>query len=90
MDHDVEMLLKTLEPTIDKKCMEIKQKNEEKTKERLFMVMIIMFLTIPSCLIFFGINIIFSLIIMAIIFSIMLFITLPFIIKVESRGVCYE
>ena len=90
MDPNVEKLLKDLEPTIDEKCKRIKQKKEERTRERLFMLVIMMFLIIPSSLIFLGINIMFAFIVVAILLSIVFFTTLPFIIKIESRGVCYE
>ena len=90
MDRDVENLLDVLEPAIDKKCMEIKTKRKEKTQQRIFVIASIMLLIIPSLLIFLGVNVIYFLISAAIVISVVIFTTLPFVIKIESRGICYE
>lgn len=90
MDGNVEKLLNVLEPTIDEKCMELKKKTKEKMLQKLFAFSMILFLLIPSALIFLGINIIYFIIITAFVISVFIFTMLPFIIKIESRGICYE
>lgn len=90
MDGNVEKLLNVLEPTIDEKCMELKKKTKEKMLQKLFAFSMILFLLIPSALIFLGINIIYFIIITAFVISVFIFAMLPFIIKIESRGICYE
>lgn len=90
MDRDVENLLGVLEPAIDEKCMEIKTKRKEKTQQRIFVIASIMLLIIPSLLIFLGVNVIYFPIIAAIVISAVIFTTLPFVIKIESGGICYE
>lgn len=90
MDRDVDKLLKELGPTIDEKCMEIKKAKEEKMKERLFIFVSVIFLIFPSTLVFLNINIIYILLICVTVILAILFIALPFVIQMESRGACYE
>ena len=72
MNQDVENLLKVLEPSIDEKCKEIRHKKEEKAKERLFVFIIMILLIVPSSLVFIGLNLIYTLIIISILLSIIL------------------
>lgn len=55
MDN-IDTLLLALEPEIDKKCGEIKQRKKEKLMTRLFIVMAAAFLTIPAALVFMGVT----------------------------------
>lgn len=54
----VDILIKSLEPEIDMKCTEIKQKKSEKVLTGLFILVATMLLIIPVVLIFFGISLI--------------------------------
>ena len=90
MDRDVEKMLAVLETTIDEKCTEIKRNRKEKTQQSIFAIVSIMLLIIPSLLVFIGVNVIYFLIIASIVISVVIFTTLPLVIKIESRGVCYE
>lgn len=90
MDTDVEKLLNILEPAIDKKCVEIKRKMQEKNQQKIFIIVSMILLIAPSLLIFLGVNVICFLVILAMVISVVIFTTLPFVIKIESRGVCYE
>lgn len=90
MDRDVEKMLAVLEPAIDEKCTEIKRNRKEKTQQSIFAIVSIMLLIIPSLLVFIGVNVIYFLIIASIVISVVIFTTLPLVIKIESRGVCYE
>ncbi len=90
MDKDLQNLLCNLETDIDKKCFEIKQKRREKKLQRLFIIISILLLIIPSMLILLNINIwgiIFSAIV---IISIIVIAMLPIALKEEVRGECYE
>lgn len=52
----IEILLTTLEPEIEKKCMEIQRKKRERTFTRLFVTLMMMLLIIPPVLVFAGVN----------------------------------
>ena len=86
MDKNLEKLLCDLEPEINKKCFEIKEKKREKAIQRLFILVSILLLIIPSLLIILGISI-FSMLIGIVCFTLIaLVIMLPLAIK-EERGV---
>lgn len=50
----IDAMLISLEPEIDKKCMEIKQKKNEKMLTKLFILLAAAFLIIPVMLVFAG------------------------------------
>ena len=50
----IDAMLISLEPEIDKKCMEIKQKKSEKMLTKLFILLAAAFLIIPVILVMFG------------------------------------
>ena len=54
----VDALIKSLEPEIDLKCAEIRQKKNERFLTKLFIIISAMFLVIPAVLVFFGISLI--------------------------------
>lgn len=89
MDKNLEKLLCNLEPEINKKCFEIKEKKREKMMQRLFILASILLLIIPSLLIIIGISILSMLIGIVSFTQITLVVMLPLAIK-EERGVCYE
>ncbi len=90
MDKNLENLLSNLEPNIDKKCFELKQKRKEKRLQKLFIIASILLLIIPSTLILLNINI-WGFIIGAIgIISVLTIAMLPIALKEEPRGECYE
>lgn len=55
--NNAEKMIIALSPEIEKKCMEINQKKREKRLERLFVLLAVAFLFIPTALIFFGVSI---------------------------------
>ncbi len=89
MNKNLEKLLCNLEPEINKKCFEIKEKKREKMMQRLFILASIQLLIIPSLLIIIGISILSMLIGIVSFTQITLVVMLPLAIK-EERGVCYE
>ena len=90
MDKNLEKLLCSLEPEIDKKCNEIKQKRHEKKMQRVFILGILLFLCLPSLLVMLNINI-WGVIIGAIVFiSISLVVMTPLAFEKEIGGECYE
>lgn len=50
------MLLRVLEPEIDMKCAELKQKKSEKLLTSVFISLAALLLVIPAVLVFFGIS----------------------------------
>ena len=50
----VDKMLMSLEPEIDKKCMEINRKKTEKMLTRLFIIIAAAFLIVPVTLVYFG------------------------------------
>lgn len=86
MDKNLEKLLYNLEPEIDKKCLEIKQKRHEEKMQRLFILAILLFLTLPSLFVILNINIWVFIIETVVFVSLALIIMMPF----EIRGECYE
>lgn len=89
MDKNLEKLLCNLEPEIDRKCFEIKEKKREKMMQKAFILASILLLIIPSLLIILGINIFSMLLGIVSFIAITLIIMLPIALK-EERGVCYE
>ena len=90
MNKDLESLLNSLEPEVDRKCFELKQKQRERKLQKLFIITSIMLLVLPSILIIANINI-WSFIIGAIaVTSTVVIIMLPIALKQEVRGECYE
>ena len=52
----IDMLLRVLEPEIDMKCAELKQKKSEKLLTSVFISLAALLLVIPAVLVFFGIS----------------------------------
>lgn len=48
MNKDVNILLEKLEPEINKKCAEIKERKTNKKKQVIYMLLLVMFITLPS------------------------------------------
>ena len=57
MDN-VEILLVTLEPEINKKCMELRQKKHEKAMAAVFLLLAGVMLVVPAFLVFVGVKLI--------------------------------
>ena len=51
-----EILIRVLEPEIDAKCAEIRQKKSERLLTKVFVASAAIMLTIPALLIFFGVS----------------------------------
>lgn len=90
MDRNIENLLNVLEPEINKKCIEIRKHKKEKILQKLLIFTSVIYLVIPSVLIILDINIIYFIILTAILLLLILFVNLPKILKIENGDVCYE
>lgn len=90
MDKNLQNVLSNLEPSIDKKCFELKQKARERRMQKLFILAIVLLLFIPSTLIMLNINV-WGFIIGAIgVIALGILIMLPIALKESARGECYE
>ena len=56
--ENVDVLIRALEPEIDKKCAEIKKRKSDRVLTRVFISIAAMLLVVPEVLIFFGISVI--------------------------------
>lgn len=90
MDKNLQNVLSNLEPEIDKKCFELKQKTREKRMQKLFILAIVLLLFLPSTLIILNINL-WGFIVGAIaVIALAILIMLPIALKENARGECYE
>ena len=90
MDKNLQNVLSNLEPEIDKKCFELKQKRRERRMQKLFIFAIVLLLFIPSTLIMLDVNI-WGFIVGAIgLMALAILIMLPIALKENARGECYE
>ncbi len=90
MDKNLQNVLSNLEPSIDKKCFELKQKAREKRMQKLFILAIVLLLFLPSTLIILNINV-WGFIVGAIaVIALAILIMLPIALKENARGECYE
>lgn len=90
MDKNLQKVLSNLEPEIDKKCFELKQKRKERRMQKIFILAIVLLLFIPSTFIMLDVNI-WTFIIGAIgLIALAILIMLPIALKENARGECYE
>ena len=90
MDKNLQNVLSNLEPEIDKKCFELKQKRRERRMQKLFIFAIVLLLFIPSTLIMLDVNI-WGFIVGAIgLIALAILIMLPIVLKENTRGEFYE
>ena len=90
MDKNLQNVLSNLEPEIDKKCFELKQKTRERRMQKLFILAIVLLLFIPSTLIMLDVNI-WGFIVGAIgLIALAILIMLPIALKENTRCECYE
>lgn len=90
MDKNLQIVLSNLEPEIDKKCFELKQKTREKRMQKLFILAIVLLLFMPSTLIILNINV-WGFIVGGIgVIALAILIMLPIALKENARGECYE
>lgn len=83
----VDILIKALEPEIEAKCAEIRQKKSEKILTKVFIAAAVIMLTVPTLLIFLGIGL-FAILIPILFIGIVFLTALPILM---SKGVrCYE
>ena len=90
MDKNLQNVLSNLEPEIDKKCFELKQKTRERRMQKLFIFAIVLLLFIPSTLIMLNINIWGFIVGTVVLIGIAILIMLPIALKQNTRGECYE
>ena len=90
MDKNLQIVLSNLEPEIDKKCFELKQKTRGKRMQKLFILAIVLLLFMPSTLIILNINV-WGFIVGGIgVIALAILIMLPIALKENARGECYE
>ncbi len=53
----VDVLLQVLEPAIEEKCAEIRQKKRESFMTKIFISVAVLMLTVPATLVFFGVSV---------------------------------
>ena len=90
MDKNLQIVLSNLEPEIDKKCFELKQKTREKRMQKLFILAIVLLLFMPSTLIMLNINIWIFIVGAISVIALAILIMLPIALKENTRGECYE
>lgn len=90
MDKNLQTVLSNLEPEIDKKCFELKQKTREKRMQKLFILAIVLLLFMPSTLIMLNINIWVFIVGAISVIALAILIMLPIALKGNARGECYE
>lgn len=90
MNKDVDKLLKKLEPEIDKKCVEIKEKKSNKKKQVIYALLLVMFIILPSLLIIFNINITYFVVGSILVSLLIIFMKLPDLLNSNIKGACYE
>ena len=90
MDKNLQNVLSNLEPEIDKKCFELKQKTREKRMQKLFILAIVLLLFMPSTLIMLNINIWVFIVGAISVIALAILIMLPIALKENARGECYE
>lgn len=82
-----DILIQVLEPEIDAKCAELRQKKSEKILTKVFIAAAVLMLTIPALLIFWGISVV--TIFIPIIFIGAVFLTASPIL-ISKGAECYE
>lgn len=90
MDKNLQNVLSNLEPEIDKKCFELKQKTREKRMQKLFILAIVLLLFLPSTLIILNINLWGFIVGGIAVITFAILIMLPIALKENARGECYE
>ena len=90
MDKNLQTVLSNLEPEIDKKCFELKQKTREKRMQKLFILAIVLLLFLPSTLIILNINLWGFIVGGIAVIALAILIMLPIALKENARGECYE
>ena len=90
MDKNLQNVLSNLEPEIDKKCFELKQKTREKRIQKLFILAIVLLLFLPSTLIILNINLWGFIVGGIAVIALAILIMLPIALKENARGECYE
>ena len=90
MDKNLQNVLSNLEPEIDKKCFELKQKTREKRMQKLFILAIVLLLFLPSTLIILNINLWGFIVGVIAVITLAILIMLPIALKENARGECYE
>lgn len=81
MNKDLNLLLNSLEPEIDKKCMELKKRKKQKIQSIKLFILCLLFIIIPNIFILFNIKIIYLFVAILFFGLLKLFIKLPDILK---------
>lgn len=87
MNKDLENLLDNLEPYIDKKCLEIKNKRRKRIT---YLFITIIIICTPSICFLLNIKLIYCVLLLIIIGSVRLFVKLPDLLKIDVKENCYE
>ena len=88
--ENVDVFIRVLEPEIDKKCTEISEKKSNKKKQIMYILLLVIFITVPSLLIIFNISITYFIVGIILIFLLIVFMKLPDLLNSNIKGVCYE
>ncbi len=88
MRTDSEQLIRLLRPEINKKCDEIKEMKRERDKARLFILICIAVVSIPTIFVFFGVSIL--LIFLPVFIIAPTFFVLASLFLNQSGGIVYE
>lgn len=87
MNKDINKLLEKLEPEIDKKCAEIRKKKSINKNQVVYILLLIMFITIPSLLIIFNVNVTYFAIGIILFSLLTIFMKLPELLNSNIKGV---
>ena len=83
----VDILIQTLEPEIEAKCAEIRQKKSEGLLTKAFLAAAVLMLTVPAALVFFGVSLL-------AVFIPIIFVGLVFLaaspVLISKGAECYE
>lgn len=86
MDDKLENLLISLDDEIERKCLDLKKQQQEKTNIRLFTYICTLFICIPIVLLFVGINILLFAVPIILFLAVNLFVLAPFVLNNNMGG----
>lgn len=83
MNKKMNTILSSLDVAIDRKCFELKEKQQEKMTKRVFLICCLLFITIPVTLVFIGLSLITFITWLAVFASISVVLLLPIAIQLN-------
>ena len=88
MKNDVDQLMLQLAPEIERKCEELKEARREQLKTRLFLLLCLLAVAVPTGLVFFGVSLA-LLLIPVVLMCLSVIFLLPILLK-QQGGNSYE